>query len=193
MKRKLFKSFMLLTLAALFLAPVMQSCKSSKKVSNNDEVEVAVYCSGPEFFSDNEYFRANNIGESSTQSMAKKKALSNARLDLAASIETQVKAVIDNYFQSYSSGDAIEDKERYEGLSREVINQELSGIRTKCEKFTKTANGSYKCYVAIELAGEEILNGMKNRISDDDKLRTDFEYEKFKKVFKEEMESQKGQ
>ena len=29
---------------------------------------------------------------------------------------------------------------------------------------------------------------MQNRIQDDEKLRTDFEYEKFKKVFDEEME-----
>ena len=31
---------------------------------------------------------------------------------------------------------------------------------------------------------------MNNRISNDDKLRTDFEYEKFKKVFDEEMKKE---
>jgi hypothetical protein len=152
-----------------------------------------MYCSGPEYFSDNEYFRASNVGESQGQSMAKKKAMSNARLDLAAAIETRVKAVIDNYFSSYTTGDAIQDAERYEGLSREVINQELSGIRTICEQFTKTKDGTYKAYVAIELAGEEILNGMQKRISDDEKLKIDFQYEKFKKEFEKEMDNFKNQ
>ena len=179
-------------LMAFVVAPVMQSCKSSKKAAAPEgETAITMYCSGPEYFSDDEYFRANNSGESTSQSMAKKKAMSNARLDLAAAIETQVKAVIDNYFSSYTSGQDIEDKERYEGLSREVINQELTGIRTICEQFTKTQSGNYKAYVAIELAGDEILNGMKNRISDDEKLKIDFQYEKFKEEFEKEMEDYK--
>lgn len=189
MKGKIFRSAVMLALLAFILTPSMQSCKSSKSVvKESGEVAIATYCSGPEYFSDNEYFRANNSGESTSQSMAKKKAMSNARLDLAAAIETRVKAVIDNYFSSYTSGPDIDDKERYEGLSREVINQELNGIRTKCEQFTKLANGNYKCYVAIELAGDEILNGMKNRISDDEKLKIDFQYEKFKEEFQKEMD-----
>ena len=51
----------------------------------------------------------------------------------------------------------------------------------------KTPDGKYKVYVSLELAGEEIMNAMANRIKNDDKLRIDFEYEKFKKVFEEEM------
>ncbi len=192
MKTSVFKSMMMIALAAFLLAPAMQSCKSSKKASTpKGETAITMYCSGPDYFSNGDYFRARNLGESTSQSMAKKKAMSNARLDLAAAIETQVKAVIDNYFSSYTSGQDIEDKERFEGLSREVINQELNGIRTICEQFTKTESGNYKCYVAIELAGDEILNGMKNRISEDEKLKIDFQYEKFKEEFEKEMENYK--
>jgi hypothetical protein len=193
MKTNFLKSMFLFALAAIVMLPALQSCKSSKKVAAPaGETALTMYCSGPEYFSDSEYFRANNSAESANQSMAKRKAMSNARLDLAQQIETQVKAVIDNYFSSYTSNENIEDKERYEGLSREVVNQKLNGIRTICEQFTQTASGNYKCYVAIELAGEEILNGMKNRISEDDKLRIDFQYEKFKEEFNKEMEQFKS-
>ena len=51
----------------------------------------------------------------------------------------------------------------------------------------RPSGGKYKVYVSLELAGEEIMNAMANRIKNDDKLRIDFEYEKFKKVFEEEM------
>ena len=33
------------------------------------------------------------------------------------------------------------------------------------------------------------MNAMNNRIANDDKLKVDYEYEKFKKVFDEEMEN----
>lgn len=192
MRKNVTRSIFLMLLAALFFAPVMQSCKSSKSAEKgkvpSGETKIEMYCSGPGYFSDNEYFRANDVGESTNQSMAKKKAMSNARLAMASAIETKVKAVIDNYFSSYTSNSNIEDKERYEGLSREVVNQELTGIRTICEEYTKTESGNFKCYVALELAGNEILNGMKNRISDDEKLKIDFQYEKFKQEFQKEME-----
>lgn len=194
MKRGFFRSVIVFALVALIAMPLMQSCKSSKKSASapKGEEKIEMYCSGPQYSSDAQYFRANDVAESTNQSMAKKKAMSNARLALAASIETTVKAVIDNYFSSYTSGQAIEDRERYEGLSREVVNQKLNGIRTICEEYTKTAEGNYKCYVAIELAGDEIAKGMSQRISDDEKLKIDFQYENFKKTFEKEMEEFKN-
>jgi hypothetical protein len=190
MKSKSLRSLMFFGLIALFLAPAMQSCKSKKETvaAPAGEERIEMYCSGPQYFSNDEYFRANDVAESNNQSMAKRKAMSNARLRLAGDIETTMKAVIDNYFSSYATNAAIEDVERYEGMSREVVNQRLNGIRTICEEYTRTADGNYKCYVAIELAGDEIANGMSNRIRDDEKLRIDFQYENFKKTFESEME-----
>jgi hypothetical protein len=190
MKKVHLPSFVVLALVAFLMMPAMQSCKSSKKSATvpKGEERIEMYCSGPQYFSNSEFFRANDVAESNSQSMAKRKAMSNARLALAASIETTVKAVIDNYFSSYTTNAAIEDVERYEGLSREVINQRLNGIRTICEEYTRTADGNYKCYVAIELAGDEIANGMAKRIGDDEKLRIDFQYENFKKTFEKEMD-----
>ncbi len=194
MKKNVYSSLLMMALVAMIAMPMMQSCKSSKKASKPaGEEAISMYCSGPEYFSDSKYFRANNVGESTNQSLAKKKAMSNVRLDLASAIETRVKAVIDNYFSSYTTEAGIEDRERYEGLSREVVNQELTGIRTICEQFTKTKDGTYKAYVAVELAGDEILNGMQKRIADDEKLKIDFQYEKFKKEFEKEMDNFKKQ
>lgn len=190
MKPRLLTFRFSLLLVALLATAFMIGCKSSKKTAKapKGEEKVTLYCSGKEYFSDDKFFRANDVGESTNQSMAKRKALSNARLQLAASIETTVKAVIDNYFNSYTSGKTIEDRERYEGLSREVINQRLAGVRTICEEFTRTPDGNYKCYVAIELSGEDLANSIAKRISEDEKLRIDFQYENFKKTFEQEME-----
>ena len=192
MKRNAIYSFLMLLMAALIVIPAMQSCKSKEKAqAPDDEVLIQTYCSGPEYFTDNEYFRANSVGESTDQVMSKKKALSNAKAELAGAIETTVKSVIDNYFSSYEANNVEDIRERYEGLSREVIHQKLSGIKTICEKQTKTKQGTYKTYIAIELAGDEIANAMKDRVSKDTKLEMDFQYEKFKKELEKEMENYK--
>ena len=152
------------------------------------ETRVEVLCSGPEFWSDNQYFRANSVAESRNQANSKRMALSNARAELAGQIETTVKSVIDNYIQDVTVGNRSEFNQRYEGLSREVINQRLAGTRVICEDLVRTTEGMYKTYIAIELSGEDIVNAMNQRIAADDRLRLDYDYEKFKDTFNQEME-----
>ena len=72
-------------------------------------------------------------------------------------------------------------------MARIVVNEKLTGTRVICEKMMKTPDGKYKAYVAIELDGEEIAKAMDSRIKSDEKMRIDYEYEKFKKVYDEEM------
>jgi pyruvate/2-oxoacid:ferredoxin oxidoreductase beta subunit len=186
-----FKITSVLMIAALMSAVVISGCKSKEKAaSTKDQGEtlIEVYCSGPEFQSNNEYFRANQVGESVDQATAKKKAMSNARADLASAIQTRVKAVIDNYVNSRELNNVEEAEERFESLSREVIDQELTGVKTICEKTTKTSTGNYKTYIALELAGDELMNAMNARLSQDDKLKIDYDYEQFKKTFDAEMD-----
>lgn len=179
-------------LTALMLSGAMTACKSKKKAAAtppSGESEVKVMCSGPEFFTNNEFFRANNLGESMDQATAKKKAMANARADMASAINTQIKGVIDNYVNSRELNNKEEVAERFEGLTREVLDQKLSGTRTICEKMMKVdGSGNYKCYVAIELSAQELLSSYNERLSKDERLRVDYDYEKFKDTFDKEME-----
>lgn len=183
---------MTVLLTALMLSGGMTACKSKKKVEQpkvpEGEVEVIIPCSGPEYFTNDKVFRANNLGESMDQATSKKRAMSNARADLAQSINTQVKGVIDNYVNSREMNNREEVGERYESLMREVVDQRLSGVRTICEKMMKTATGNYKTYVAIELSAQDLLSAYNERLSNDERLRIDYDYEKFKETFEKEME-----
>jgi predicted transcriptional regulator len=189
--KKVNKMSVLMMVAAFILAVVIGGCKSKEKaasVKDQGETLIETYCSGPEFQSSKDYFRSNQVGESVDQATAKKKALSNARAELAAAIETQVKGVIDNYVNSREMNNREEAEERFESLTREVINQKLNGVKTICEKTTKTKEGKYKTYIALELAGDELMNAMNERLSQDDRLRIDYDYEQFKKTFDAEMD-----
>lgn len=186
-----YKISQIVMLAALAMALIISGCKSKEKatsVKDQGETLIETYCSGPEFQSDNEYFRANQLGESMDQATAKKKAMSNTRGELAAAIQTTVKAVIDNYLNSRELNKVEDLEQKYESLTREVIDQKLTGVKTICEKTTKTSEGNYKTYIALELAGDELMNAMNARLSQDDKLKIDYDYEQFKKTFDAEMD-----
>ncbi|MTI30448.1 hypothetical protein [Xanthovirga aplysinae] len=179
--------FRLISAVCLFTVVVMiNACKSSKKAPKG-EVELTLYCTGKDFTTDKKHFRANAIGESLDQMTAKKRAYSNAQTELAGAINLTVKAVVDNYVNSRELNNQEEVSERFETLSRQVIDQRLSGIRTICEKHTKTAEGKFKTYLAIELSAEELATEISQRLSSDERLKIDYDYEKFKKTFEEEM------
>jgi hypothetical protein len=177
--------------AILLIALItLSQCKSKKDIAQAPpgETRVEVLCSGPDFFSDNNFFRANSVAESQNQANSKRMALSNARAELAGQIETTMKSVIDNYIQDITVGNRTEFNQRYEGLSREVINQRLAGTRVICEELMRTSAGLYKTYIAIELSGEDLVNAMNQRIAADERLKLDYDYEKFKNTFNGEME-----
>lgn len=180
MKKNLFYLFLMSGVITL------SSCGSSKTVAKQD-VEVNIPCSGVSYNSDAEHFRANAMGMSKDLNIAKNKALAAARQNMAESISVKVKSVTDNYQSSYQMGDTEEAKSRFQNLSRIVSQQTLQGSTIICEKTMKSPDGYYKVYVALEIMSGDVLNSAIDKIKNDDKLRVDFEYEKFKKVFDEEM------
>jgi len=188
MKKRLTFLLVWLLVAAVPVG-LLTNCKSSKKATVQDqgETELVLPCFEAQYMTDNENLRANAIGESMDQMTSKKKALSEARAELAAQIETLVKTVTDNYVKSGEFNNEEELLERYESLTREVVKQKLTGTKTICQKMTQTKGGNYKTYVAIELAGNELLSALNNRLSNDEMLKIDYNYEKFKKTFEEEM------
>jgi hypothetical protein len=184
MKKLTYSSLML-----LIVAVYMIGCKGKEKTAPpKGEVEVVVPCSGPDYFTSTKFFRANSIGESQDQVTSKKKALANARAELAASIQTTVKAVTDNYVNSREMNNKEQVEERFEQLNREIVDQKLTGIKTICEKLMKTESATYKTYIAIELSADELVASYNEKLSKDERLKIDYDYEKFKQTFDKEME-----
>lgn len=178
----------------ILLLAMISSCRSTNTQTTTQqpslhegEVEIIVPCSGPEFFTDGEVFRANSIGESIDLSVSKRKAMTNARSQLAASIQTTVKTVTDNYVRSSENNNDENIEERFESLNREVVSQELRGIRKVCERYFHTPDGKYKTYVAIELSAQELVSAYHSRLQNMKGIAVDYDYEKFKQTFEAEM------
>jgi hypothetical protein len=168
------------------------NCKSSKKAPKaayEDEQEIVVRCSGPDYQSTEGFIRANSMGESNDMVLSKKIAKSNTLDELSSKIEVTVKTVIDNYNSRRQKNMEENVEKRYEELIRTVVSQKINGYKNICEKVTKTADNKYRTYLAFELPIDNVLNPIYDKISKDNELKIDYDYQKFKNTFNEEMQN----
>ena len=110
-----------LVFMAFAAASMMLSSCGPKTKAPKGETELILPCS--EFKSDRKTFRVYSYGESADAMVAKKKAISNARSELAGMISTTMKVVGDNYVKSMEVNNVEEVLERFEENGRTVINQ----------------------------------------------------------------------
>ncbi|MCT4615708.1 MAG: hypothetical protein N4A49_12620 [Marinifilaceae bacterium] len=172
----------------LFACGGSKAGKDALSVKQQGESLIEVYCTGPDYQSNKDKFRASAIGESLDQMVAKKKASTNVKAELASLVQTTIKGTIDNYVNSTEMNNVEQVEERYESLTREVVNQKLTNVKVICEKHTKTSENKYKTYLAIEISATDLLEAMNSKLSQDAKLKVDYDYEKFKNTFNKEME-----
>ena len=185
-----------LFLGAALMSLAVASCGSSKAVVETTPAPQPVIQTLPdepcsEFLSTSDIFRATgqHVAKGDRQiQFAYDQAAIAARAELASQIETTIKSVNDKYVNSYTVNDANDFKERIENMMRAIVNQELKFAPVVCKKRALgTEAGTIICYVAVEIPVANILNGITSSIANDERLRVDYEYEKYKKVFDEEM------
>jgi hypothetical protein len=188
MKTRHFTLVMLVAVVALMAI----SCKKNKKAVETPkptgEVLINEYCTGEQYQSNKDAFRATATGESMDRETAKKKARSNAQSELAKTISSTMKIVGDNYVNSTEFNNKEEVTETFQEMARTVVDQELRGAIEICEKLTQRENGTFVSYVAIELSGSKIADAYNSGLSQNEKLKADYNYEKFKDTFEKEME-----
>ena len=172
-----------LLLGAALMVLVMASCGSEKAVTSNRPC--------PDCYATADVFKyvGEHVATGDRQmQQARKMAANNARTELATMVSATVKRVVDNYTSEYIAGENSDFNQRVQDIARTVVNQLLVGTPITCEgTLPGSTPGNTICYACVELTGKSVLDGIANKISSDEKLRTDIEYEKFKKVLEEEM------
>ena len=180
-----------LIIPSLMIAMVLSttSCKTPQNIEKTTgAVEISVPFSDSKYKTDKDYFRAKNIGKSIDLATSKKIALQNAKSELAGNIQSIMKAVTDQYTNSSKVDDKENFENKFEELSRDVVNQTLSDVRIMDEKIFKETDGKYSYWVAIETPKQSILEGVTAKISKNEKLQLDYDKKKFEEIFNSEME-----
>jgi hypothetical protein len=180
----------LLLVPAIAASLMATGCKSKKATPIQKETgakEITLPFSSREYKTDEDFFRARNVGKSPDLATAKKIALNNAKSELASNIQTTIKKVTDQYTNQRTISNKQEFENKFEELSREVTNLTISNIRVKDEKVFKEEDGSYTYWVAIEADKKNIFDNIERKISNDAKLKLDYDKKKFEEIFNAEM------
>lgn len=188
-KIKTMKSHLLLIPAIAVLA--LAGCKSKKAATpvqkDTGAVEISVPFSSKDYRSDENTFRAKQVGKSPDIATAKKIAFQNARAEMAANINATVKRVTDQYTNQRTVGNTQEFENKFEELAREVVNMEMSNVKEIGEKIFKEPDGGYSYWIAIEADKKSVFDKIDSKISNDAKLKLDYDKQKFQQIFDAEM------
>lgn len=143
---------------------------------------------------DSKYFRAPASGISQRLNQSEVEAKANARTEIARVIQIDVQAVYEGYVKEYGKGLVEDYSDIVEQLSMQVANQTLRNLNYPCiESRQDKKTKHYETFVCAEMAKEmdEFFNNAYNTLSKDEKLNIEFDREKFRKVWDEEMNKYK--
>lgn len=190
MKSRIATRSIFMALAAVLLAGGLSSCKKKEKPEPKPKGEVLIneYCTGDGYFSDKKTFRSSAVGESMDRNAAKKKASSNALSELAKSISTTMQVVGDNYINSTEFNNREEITETFNEMSRTIVDEQIKGAVKICDKLTQREDQTFVSYVCYELSGADIVGKYHEQLSKDERIKAEYNYEKFKETFEQEME-----
>jgi hypothetical protein len=184
------KTIKLLAVPAFALL-VMTGCKSKKPVSVAKQeglIEISTPFDSKEYRSDDENFRSKQSGKSPDLATAKKIAYQNSRAEMAANINATVKRVTDQYTNQRTIGNKQEFENKFEELSREVVNLEMSNVKELGQKtFQDPSDRGYIVWIALEANKKSVFDKIDAKISSDSKLRQDYDKKKFQEIFDAEM------
>ena len=137
----------------------MASCKSTSKTYGKETKDP--FSSG-KYMTDKKYFRASGKGQSSKDNVAEKKADIDAKAEIASQVNVTMKEVADAYMSQSETSSSAEVFEKFQSLSREVVNTNLSDLRKIDQK--KYFNGErYTVFVLYEINKKDMFKYMKKQ------------------------------
>lgn len=167
--------------AMLVVSTTGASAKKAKEFKK--EREVVQPCTGKDFESGKGFIRASATSVDTNMAMAKKRALSAARADIASQMGAVVKRVTDDYVKAVNE----ESEMRFEERTMTIVKQQIGMTRTICDKVMQTKDKKFRAYVCVEYNLNDAFNGINEGIKSDEELRVDYNYEKFKATFEKEI------
>jgi len=190
MKNNVLSFFLLLSI--VFLGA---SCSKKIQQSDNKFKKIDQPFDAPKYFSDKKHYRSTGQGKSLDLTVAKRIAETNARQAMASQIEVRVRSVAEQFLQNRAISDNLETTSKYEDITRTVIDETLTQAKIVGQESyqnQKGKAGEYIHYVAMEMPTGAVVDKMVDKISGDDALKQDFDLEKFRKIYEQELEDFKN-
>jgi hypothetical protein len=139
------------------------SCGSKKVSATENAKEIVLPITN--FQSDNTFIRSISSGTSPNMSFAKELAFKNAANEIAKTIDSRVKTLLEDYARQSEIDASIDYKSEAERMATISADQSLKNARIAKEKIFQNPDKTYTYWVGVELNKEEVFNAVKNNIS----------------------------
>lgn len=194
----------LTSILALMLVGTMVGCGGSKTSGVSAKGRKAVAMSEAQIYAEQKpTLRAWGTFNSPYERQASRGAAAYARAEGASNLKARIKAVFSDNPNLYNkiASSATETKAMTDGdnVTKDGIDQItdeiLKGYAVVKTNMFQEENGTYTAYVCVEYSGDlaklaqETANRVKQQISDDERLKMDFNYMKFKEDMEKEMKA----
>lgn len=172
-------------LAAAMLSFTLPACRSK---TGHAGTRVKQPFTGGKYESNNTWFRGTGMGVSSKQNIARGKADSEARSQVASQVGTNMRAVTDQYLGQTENERARDVADKFQSLVREVMDTELADLRKVGEEtYYNETSKDYTVYVAYEIRKNAMLRFMKKQAKVSDKI-DDITRQRIEEILDKEIE-----
>ncbi len=173
MKTKLFAISIVLVLAGCASGPF------GKKVNEPFQ--------GSAYESNNRFFRGTGKGESSSDNIARGKADIEAKSVLGSQVNVTMKQVADNYQGQTENERGADVAEKFQSLSREVVNTDLADLSKIGEKkYYDQKQNKYTVFIAYEIKKNAMFRYMKKQAKTDQTIN-ERQQDLIQKILDEEL------
>jgi hypothetical protein len=179
------KSIQRIVLASLASSVLLVSCGPSLPAGQK---AVELPCFQDKYTSNSKNYMASGRGISVDQVTSRKKALMNAKSEIASLIRTSVKVLTDDYSISRTVNNQEQFKSRFESITSESVNEMLTDIEVACQQLAFDKNsGQYNTYIALSISKDKTAAQIVDKLSDKEKKELDIDYEKFRILLDKEI------
>ena len=181
-------------LSLIALVVTMLAAPACKSTGSTAGTKVKQPFSGGKYESDNRWFRGTGQGVSIKQNIARSKADLDAKNQLAGQVNTNMRAVVDQYLGQTENANAADVADKFQSLVREVMNTEIADLRKIGEEtYLNETTKDYTVYVAYEIKKNAMFRFMKKQARTDDKI-DDITRQKIDEILDAEIEkSEEGE
>lgn len=171
-------------IGAMLLCGMMMVGNVAK--AQSEEVEIKEYCTIDQV-QGSEALHGRGIGESRNQQMARSKSRAAALQELGENIQMNLKSLAKAFNASFTVNDDEEYIDVTKNISQRIVNNELTNIKTICEKGVTYTNAKgvkmYKYYQLVEFDKSKIEKEAYNGLKEAGVLKAGYEYDQFQKEF----------
>lgn len=173
-------------------ALVLSGCSSKLKRADSKLKRIEQPFTSNKYATDKKHYRAIAEGKAYDLTVAKRIAETNARQAIASQMEVKVRSVGEQFLQNRAVSNKLETTSKFEDITRTVIDETLVNVKIIDQESFQNKKGEYVHYVAMEMSTTQLANRMEKGISADEQLKQDFDLERFRKIYEEELEKLKN-